>query len=97
MSKPRYKWWGYVKAVAKAYPKSAAGPRDRLEKDAVKKALSEISASPVGAEKRRFIERYHFEGYTMDAASIGAYISPATARRWNREFMLKVARHLGLL
>lgn len=45
----------------------------------------------------RFLTLYHFrQTHTMEGAAAACYVSYATARRWNQEFMRLVARNLGL-
>ena len=45
----------------------------------------------------RFVTLYHFKhSHTMEGAAAACFVSYATARRWNQEFMREVARNLGL-
>ena len=45
----------------------------------------------------RFVTLYHFKpSHTMEGAAAACFVSYATARRWNQEFMREVTRNLGL-
>ena len=115
MSKQRYRWWGYVRNVIRAYPeldaKFAAAcesllrrPRHRLTQEqreyiAVRRAIAQTEAQTAGEEHMRFIAALYFEDKPrrIDRTYQRHHISEATAWRWHREFVCRVARELGLL
>lgn len=91
MSRPRYRWWPYVRAVIRDYPKMAP-ERDQREMRAVERMLESCND-----EHRRFIEVYYWRGNRIETAAYLSHIGEATARRWNGEIVRSVARELKLL
>lgn len=115
MSKPRYRWWGYVRAILRAYPELDARfasdcerllrkPRHRLTQEqreyiAVRRAIEQTEMQDAGKEHMRFIAALYFgeAPRRIDRTYQRHHISEATAWRWHREFVRRVARELGLL
>ena len=101
MSRPRYKWWGYVKAMIRAYPalagKSCKGIEAR-ECDAVCRAKEVTYMLPDGAERLRLVDMVFFrQTHTLDGAAQEIPCSPRTAQRWHQDFIRQVAKEFGLL
>ena len=89
MSKPRYPWWSYVKAVVRRYPDNS-----EKERAAVAATIEEYSKRP---DMLQLIDLVYWRKlYTLPGAAAACAISYATARLWHREFMYCVAKHLGL-
>lgn len=133
MSKPRYTWWGYIKAVIRNYPRhfeelhdiklqsvtaSYSGmpggggegrtieqlamktlPYDeQREYDAVAKANCETKWELANADKRlELINMVYWRGtHTLQGAAMALYIDYETAKRWQQNYIHKVARHMGV-
>lgn len=98
MSKPRYPWWSYVKAMVRQYPKLKASAKtvtEQRERDAVAQAIEELAKRP---DKLRLISLVFWEGgLTLAGAASACFISYDTARIWHRDFLYSVARHYGLM
>lgn len=100
MSKPRYWWFGTVKAMLYRYP-------DGLMIDTVKgaeaficirKALEETKAARDGPERVKLIEMVFIKKTKMvyGAAAV-MHVSESTAKRWVSEFVYLVAGKMGYL
>ncbi len=103
MSKPRYRWWGYIKNVARAYPALRRQPpealnrQDRRERQAVETALEAIAALPDGAERLGVVDRVLFRrSHTLEGAALAVAVSYMTARRYQGDFIGRVAEALEL-
>ena len=101
MSRPRYKWWGYVKAMIRAYPtleeKLCQGTEAR-EREAVCRAKEATCALEDGKDRLRLVEMVFFkQTHTLDGAAQEIPCSLRTARRWHRDFIRQVAKEFGLL
>ncbi|MCI8594100.1 MAG: hypothetical protein HFF09_02450 [Oscillospiraceae bacterium] len=104
MSRPRYRWWGYIKNVARAYPGlkkvplDALNRADRRERLAVEAALGAITSLPDGKERRGIVERVLFRrSHTLEGAALAEAVSYMTARRYQGDFIARVAEAMGLL
>lgn len=101
MSKPRYRWWSYVRHVVRDYKNLAAAEQlsedDRKDRDAVAKAISITRQKPKGSEAMALIERVYWSGSgeRIEDAALRLYISARTARRRHSEFIRLVAQCLG--
>lgn len=133
MSKPRYAWWGYIKAVIRKYPthhenlygeklarvtSSYSGmprgsgvnrtteqlaiktlPRDeQMEYDAVLGAARETKWEYANHDKRIDLINmvYWKQTHTLHGAAMALYIDYETAKRWQQDFILRVARRMGI-
>lgn len=101
MSRPRYKWWGYVKAMIRAYPslngKVCQGTEAR-ECAAVCRAKENTSVLPDGEDRLRLVDMVFFkQTHTLEEASQAIPCSISTAKRWHRDFIRQVAKEFGLL
>lgn len=100
MSKPRYKWWGYAKNVARSYPdlkrrrESLAG-QERRELEAMEKALEETRAMDTGRDRAKIVELVFFrQSHTLGGASMAVYVSYETAEIYHREFLNLLGKYL---
>ena len=92
MSKPKYLWHAYVRAILKKYPNVS-----NKEKKAVEDAISEFSMAGK-SHLLDLIEIYYFkEKCDMRGVAKALYVSESTPIRWNKEIMRKVAANLGLM
>ncbi len=95
MSKPRYIWWGYVKALIRA----AGNPRSRKYgylSEAEIAAFQSVWES-TDQERQRLIAMVLIrQSHTIPGAALKLHISERTAQRWHAEFICAVAQRLGL-
>lgn len=101
MSKPKKKWWGYVRRVLYAYPllaeKELEDETEQREHYAVKAALEALSAAPDGETTRHIISAVFFEQtHTLSGAAMLAHISYGTAKRKQNAFIRAVGEYMGL-
>lgn len=101
MSRPRYRWWGYVKAMIRAYPaltvKSCQGIETR-ECAAVCRAKEATYTLPDGTDRLRLVDMVFFrQTHTLEGAAQEIPCSPRTAQRWHQDFIRQVAKEFGLL
>ena len=101
MSKPRYSWWGYVKAIIRRYDPDREQELHGvalLENNAVRKAVSETRSMQDGEERLKFIRLVFWDKtHTLEGAAMAVNCSDRTARRWHTDFIKCVARNYGLL
>lgn len=90
MSKPRYDWWGYAKAMIRRYP-------DRClpnEKEAVESAIETTKMVDTGEERLKIIDMVFLKrSHTLEGAAMAAHISNRTAQRWHADFIREVGRN----
>ena len=95
MSKPRYIWWGYVKALIRA----AGNPRSRKYgylSEAEIAAFQSVWES-TDQERQRLVAMVLIrQSHTIPGAALKLHISERTAQRWHAEFICAVAQRLGL-
>ena len=102
MSKPRERWWGYVKACLRSYPElrrnaEALRGQSRREYEAVRDALAETERLPDGPARMELARLVLTERVcSLDGAALRLHISTATARRWHQSVIRLTARRLGL-
>ena len=102
MSKPRFRWWGYMRQVVRAYPalcrtrQLSAG--DLADREAVAKAIEETAKLRNGQERLGVMESLYWidEPQKMDVAAARHFVSKITATRWHGQFIKLVALHRGL-
>lgn len=133
MSKPRYPWWGYIKAVIRNYP----GHHENLYDTKMQSVTASYSGMPRGGGEGRAIEqlalrtlcmdeqkeydavfgaardtmREFWNGeqrlelinmvfwkrtHTLHGAAMALFIDYETAKRWQQNFIQKVARRMGI-
>lgn len=101
MSKPRYKWWGYVKAIVRSYPymrEREMNDAERKECAAVEEAIKQTMDRPSGREQLKLVELVFFkQTHTLEGAAMAIPCSYVTAKRWQQQFIVRVARNRGLM
>ena len=101
MSKARYIWWGYVKAMIRAYTKDATekeGETSKKERAAVSAALEDTKMLGDGSDRLTLIDMVFFsKTHTLDGAAQQIPCSYRTARRWHKDFILIKKKKYGLL
>lgn len=88
MSKPRYKWWGYARAMIRAYPEHC----NDNEREAVSRSLQELEHYPTAEARRSLITRYFFDRQTIRTA-VALNIPPPVAEKWISDFIHSVWRN----
>lgn len=101
MSKPRYPWWSYVKAIIRQYPslkgKEVSGISLR-EKTAVEASIAETERMRNGAERLAVVDMVFWANtHTLSGAALKVACHYDTARHWHTEFICCVAKNFGLL
>lgn len=100
MQKQHYKWWGYIKAIIREYPKGRSSELTGVElreHEAVKKAVDETMKMDGGANRLKVISMVHWERTrTLGGAALAVPCSDRTAAYWQREFFELVARNCNL-
>ena len=95
MSKPRYIWWGYVKALIRA----AGNPRSRKYgylSEAEIAAFQSVWESTDQERQKLATMVLIRQSHTIPGAALKLHISERTAQRWHAEFICAVAQQLGL-
>ena len=95
MSKPRYIWWGYVKALIRA----AGNPRSRKYgylSEAEIAAIQSVWESTDQERQKLAAMVLIRQSHTIPGAALKLHISERTAQRWHAEFICAVAQRLGL-
>lgn len=98
MSKPKKRWWNYVRRVLYEYPTMAGENEwERREQEAVSAALDSLSAIAWdGIMTRRIVEAVFFEKtHTIGGAAMLVHTSERTARRRVNLFIESVGNKLG--
>lgn len=101
MSKPRYDWWGYIKAVIRRYPalkgREVSGIALR-EKETVEAAIAATERMQNGRERLEVVDMVFWkQTHTLSGAALMVPCSERTARRWHTEFIKEVAKKFGLI
>ena len=101
MSKPRYRWWSYVKAMIRNYPtlvdRYIQGPALR-EREAVQRAIDQTEQMVDGKERLQVIDLVFFrQTHTLEGAAMMIPCGYETAKRWQQQFIKCVAQNHGLL
>ena len=101
MSKPRYSWWGYIKAVIRRYPSltdaEVSGVALR-EKEAVRAAVEATERLDNGADRLMVVDLVFWSRtHTLEGAAMQVHVSLRTAQEYHRQFIRLVARNIGLL
>lgn len=101
MSKPRYNWWGYVKAIIRRYDPCQNTELHGValrENNAVRGAVEETMGFADGDSRLRMVRLVFWDKtHTIEGAALAVNCSDRTARRWHTEFIRCVAKHYGLL
>lgn len=99
MSKPRYRWWGYIKSIIRNYPalegKCCQGTTLK-ERMAVKRAIEQTEQLENGKERLQVIELVFFkQTHTLEGAALMVPCHYKTAQGWHNDFIRLVARNYG--
>ena len=98
MSKPKKRWWNYVRRVLYDYPEmTGTSEWEAREQAAVCAALDNLSTiSWDGVMTRRIVEAVFFKKtHTIGGAAQLVHVSEMTARRRVNSFIVQVGRNLG--
>ena len=97
MSKPKKRWWNYVRRVLYDYPEMDATKKaDMKEHRAVFDALWALRDEPNGAQTGRVVAAVFFQKtHTIGGAAQLVHVSEMTARRRVNSFIVQVGRNLG--
>ena len=95
MSKPRKRWWGYVRQVLYAFPDiKPTNVTEQREKAAVEAALNELE----DPQTETLINAVFFaQTHTLTGAAMRSHMSYRTARRRQNDFIRLVGKNMGLL
>lgn len=101
MSKPRYSWWGYIKAVIRRYPSlrdtEVSGVALR-EKEAVRAAVEATEQLDSGADRLLVVDLVFWSRtHTLEGAAMQVHVSERTARRWHTDFIILVGKYRGMM
>ena len=102
MSKPRYPWWSYAKAMVKMYPQLSSSvsqlpPARQREYDAVTKAIELTKRRQNGADRLALIDLVFWkQNHNLEGAALKLYLSDTTAKRYHTEFIRLVGFCYGL-
>lgn len=96
MSKPRKRWWGYVRRVLYDYPRMRPATEQR-EKAAVESALAETEKLPDGDARLRLVRAVFFaQTHTLQGAAMREHMSYNSAQRRLSQFIMLAGEKLGL-
>lgn len=95
VSKPRYIWWGYVKAAIHACgnPRS---PKHGMMSEGAIAAYERMAASLPEARRQLMLMVLVRRTHTLAGAALKLHISEPTAQRWHRSIIMAMARELKI-
>lgn len=102
MSKPRKRWWGYVRNILYAYPSMVKNPErltemDERERDAVDSAMVETLRQSDGESSLNIIRMVFFQrSHTLCGAAMHEHKSYHSAQNCQRRFIRLVGKYMGL-
>lgn len=102
MSKPRYPWWSYAKAMVKMYPQLSNGvsqlpPARQREYEAVRQAIAATERMTAGRDRLRVIDLVFWkQSQDLEHAALIIPCSYRTARRYHSDFIRLVGFCYGL-
>lgn len=92
MSKPRYKWWDYVRKCISSYPNGT----NKNETNAIKMAIEETEMLLDGKERMSVIDMVFFKKtHTLQGAALNIPCSYETAKKWQQQFIRCVAENFS--
>lgn len=92
MSKTRYPWWGYIKQILYRYPKCAS-----FEREAVEEAVKATEQLAGGQNRLEVVSLVFFrKTHKLAGAALQIPCGYETAKRWQGQFILEVAKNIGL-
>lgn len=93
MSKPRYRWWGYAKAMLRAYP----GDVTEEERNAIESAINETLILVDGKDRIKVIDLVFFKGtHKLAGAAMQIPCSIDTAQKYHADFIRLLGEKRGL-
>ena len=102
MSKPRYPWWSYAKAMVKMYPQLSNGVSQlplarQREYEAVRQAIAATERMTAGRDRLRVIDLVFWkQSHDLEGAALTIPCSYRTARRYHSDFIRLVGFCYGL-
>lgn len=101
MSKPRYRWWGYIKSIIRNYPAlegrycQGTSLKERM---AVQRSIEQTERMENGKERLQVVDLVFFkQTHTLEGAAMMVPCHYETARHWHSDFIKLVAPNFGLL
>lgn len=92
MSRPKAKWWGYVKSMVRRYPDEV----NENERRAVERAMEETRRLPSGGDRIKMVEMIFFKNtHTIDGVALQLHYSPETVQNWHAEFLRLVGENFS--
>lgn len=99
--KKHYPWWGYIKAVIRAYPDRMGVDLSGVEKrefEAVQAAVEATERMTGGQDRLKVIRLVHWDRtHQLPGAALLVPCRERTAYYWQREFFEMVARNRDLM
>lgn len=93
MSKPRYRWWGYVKAMLRAYPQGVTAE----ERVAIEASIEETRRLVDGEDRLKIVDLVFFkETHTLAGSAVQVPCSIDTAQKYHADFIRLVGEKRGL-
>ena len=93
MSKPRYRWWGYAKAMLRAYPEDVT----EEERNAIDSAINETMELTDGRDRIKVIDLVFFKGtHKLAGAAMQVPCSIDTAQKYHADFIRLLGEKRGL-
>lgn len=100
-SKFHYPWWGYIKAIIRAYPEQMGTDLSGIEKrnfEAVQAAIEATGRMADGESRLKVIRLVHWKRtHQLGGAALAVPCGRRTAAYWQRQFFEMVAQNRGLL
>jgi len=97
MSKSRYDWWSYIKAVVRRYPAMKDQELSGIalnERNAVEAAISETERMRNGTDRLKVIDLVFWRGtHKIPGAALMIPCSERTAAQWHGDFVKTVAKN----
>lgn len=101
MSKPRYGWWGYIKAVIRRYPSLMDAEVSGIalrEKEAVQAAVDATERLENGKDRLMVVDLVFWSRtHTLEGAAMQVPCSYEAAKRYQQRFIKQVAMNMNLL
>lgn len=101
MNKQHYPWWGYIKAIVRAYPDRVGSSLSGVEKreyEAVQAAVEVTERMEGGESRLKVIRLVHWDKtHTLEGAALTVPCSERAATYWQRKFFEMVAKNRDLL
>lgn len=99
MSKPRYDWWGYIKAIIRRFPATQGAEVSGValrEKHAVEAAVAATEHMSDAHDRLKVVELVLWKGtHTLEGAAMQVPCSERTARRWLADFIVETAKNFS--